>query len=152
MLELLINVLVMKNIGIINGPNLNLTGKRESNLYGTESFETLLTNLKNEFPDVEIHYYQSNLEGEVINCIQEWGYTFDGIILNAGGYTHTSVAIGDAVRAVTAPVIEVHLSNILAREDFRHISFIAPAAIGVIAGFGMDSYRMSVRFLLEKQD
>ncbi|MHC1707227.1 MAG: type II 3-dehydroquinate dehydratase [Bacteroidales bacterium] len=140
----------MKTIGIINGPNLNLTGKRETDLYGTESFEALLHDLKKEFPEVEIQYFQSNIEGELISCIQDWGYTLDAIILNAGGYTHTSVAIGDAVRAVSAPVIEVHLSNILAREEYRQVSYIAPAAIGIISGFGMDTYRMAFRFLLEK--
>ena len=142
----------MKCIAIINGPNLNLTGKREPHLYGSETFETLISDLTKEFPEVEINYFQSNIEGEIIDKLQEWGYTVDAVLLNAGGYTHTSIAIGDTVRAITAPVIEIHLSNILAREEYRQISFIAPSAIGTISGFGMDSYRMAFRFLLEKYD
>ena len=131
-------------IGIINGPNLNLLGKREQGIYGKVSFESFLDQLKEEFPDTEIRYYQSNVEGELINKLHEWGFTMDGIILNAGGYTHTSVALGDAVASIDAPVVEVHLSNILNREEFRHIDHIARACRGSVLGFGMDSYRLGL--------
>ncbi|MCX6234027.1 MAG: 3-dehydroquinate dehydratase [Bacteroidetes bacterium] len=131
-------------ICIIDGPNLNLTGVREKQIYGSESLEDYLQNLRKEYSDLIIDYYQSNIEGEIINKLHEAGFSCDGIILNAGGYTHTSVAIADAVRAVTAPVVEVHLSNIFAREDFRHKSLIGPYAVGIIAGFGMDSYRLAI--------
>ena len=129
---------------IINGPNLNLLGKREPLIYGSESFEDYLKKLKDEFPDANIDHYQSNVEGEIINKLHEAGFSYDGIILNAGGYTHTSVAIGDAVQAIDTPVIEVHISNIFAREDFRQISFIAPNAKGVISGFGLEVYRLAM--------
>ena len=131
-------------ICIINGPNLNLTGKREPDTYGSKGFDEFIPALQQEFPQVELIYFQSNVEGELINKIQEAGFEFDGIILNAGGYTHTSVAIGDAVKAIKAPVVEVHLSNVWAREEFRHTSFISGGAKGVIAGFGLDSYRMAL--------
>ncbi len=131
-------------IQIINGPNLNLLGKREIETYGSSGFEGYLGKLKAMFPQHDIHYFQSNIEGELVTKIQEAGFDFDGIVLNAGGYTHTSVAIGDAVRAVPAPVTEVHISNIFAREPFRHSSFIAPGAAGVIVGFGLDSYRLAI--------
>jgi 3-dehydroquinate dehydratase-2 len=134
---------IMK-IQIINGPNLNLLGKREPNIYGSSSFEQYLEELKSHYPNIEFAYYQSNVEGEIINKIQEAGFSFDGIILNAGAYTHTSVAIHDAIKAVTTPVIEVHISNVYAREEFRQRSLIAGACRGVIAGFGMDSYRLAV--------
>lgn len=137
-----------KKITIINGPNLNLTGIREKNLYGDKSFDDLLKNLSVEFTEVEITYFQSNVEGEIINKLHEVGFTTDGIILNAGGYTHTSVAIADAVKAINSPVVEVHMSNVWAREPFRHKSFISPFAVGVIAGFGMDSYRLALLSLL----
>ena len=129
---------------IINGPNLNLLGERESSIYGSQSFEDYLKKLRSEFVDIEIDYFQSNIEGEIIDAIQKVGFVYDGIILNAGGYTHTSVAIGDAVKAVPAPVIEVHISNIFAREDYRHISHISAGAKGCIIGFGLESYRLAV--------
>lgn len=131
-------------IQIINGPNLNLLGKREQDIYGDQSFEAYLDKLKPLFPQHEIHHFQSNIEGELVTKIQEAGIGFQGIVLNAGGYTHTSVAIGDAVLAIPAKVIEVHISNIFARETFRHTSFIAPGAAGIIAGFGLDSYRLAI--------
>ena len=129
---------------IINGPNLNLLGQREPLIYGSESFEDYLQKLKDEFPDANIDHYQSNVEGEIINKLHEAGFSYDGIILNAGGYTHTSVAIGDAVQAINSPVIEVHISNIYAREEFRHISYISPHARGVISGFGLEVYRLAL--------
>jgi 3-dehydroquinate dehydratase-2 len=135
---------------IINGPNLNLLGKREKEVYGDEKFETFLSKLKNEFSGVDIAYFQSNVEGELINMIHETGFTYDGIILNAGAYTHTSVAIRDAIAAITTGVIEVHLSNIFARESFRHESLIAPKCIGSISGLGMDSYRLALLFFSGK--
>ena len=131
-------------ICIINGPNLNLTGKREPETYGHVGFDIFVPQLRREFPQVELEYFQSNVEGELINKIQEAGFRCDGIILNAGAYTHTSVAIGDAIKAIKAPVIEVHMSNIWAREEFRHKSFISGAARGVIAGFGLSSYRLAL--------
>lgn len=133
-----------KKIAIINGPNLNLTGDREKDIYGSMTFEELLNDFNNQLKDVDITYYQSNVEGEIINKLQEVGYSVDGIILNPGGYTHTSVAIADAVRAIKSPVIEVHMSNIWSREPFRHQSFISPVVKGVIAGFGMESYRLAL--------
>jgi len=134
-------------IQIINGPNLNLLGKREKEFYGDISFEKYLKMLKDLFKDIEIVYYQSNIEGEIINKIHETGYSFDGIVLNAGGYTHTSVAIADAIAAVKAPVVEVHISNVFAREEFRHTSLIAPKCKGSISGFGLDSYRLAIESL-----
>ncbi|GHT05083.1 3-dehydroquinate dehydratase [Bacteroidia bacterium] len=134
---------IMK-IQIINGPNLNLLGVREPGVYGSASFEVYLETLKNRYPEIEFAYYQSNVEGEIINKIQETGFSFDGILLNAGAYTHTSVAIHDAIKAIKTPVIEVHISNVHAREEFRHQSLIARACKGVIAGFGLDSYRLAV--------
>lgn len=131
-------------IQIINGPNLNLLGVREPGVYGSASFEVYLETLKNRYPEIEFAYYQSNVEGEIINKIQETGFSFDGILLNAGAYTHTSVAIHDAIKAIKTPVIEVHISNVHAREEFRHQSLIARACKGVIAGFGLDSYRLAV--------
>ena len=136
---------------IINGPNLNLLGKREKEVYGDEKFETFLGHLKNEFKGIEIEYFQSNVEGELINTIHETGFSYDGIILNAGAYTHTSVAIRDAIAAVTTDVIEVHLSNIFARESFRHESLIASKCIGSISGFGMDSYRLALLYFSGKK-
>lgn len=138
-----------KKISIINGPNLNLTGVREKHIYGDKSFEFLLNSLIDEFPEVQIDYFQSNIEGEIITKIQNAGFNSDGIILNAGGYTHTSVAIADAVKAVSTPVVEVHMSNIWARESYRHTSFISPFVRGVIAGFGLDSYRLAMISLLD---
>ncbi len=129
---------------IINGPNLNLLGKREPSIYGEVSFEEYLEKLQNEFEDLQIEYFQSNVEGEIINKLHEIGFSYDGIILNAGGYTHTSVAIADAVKAIETTVVEVHISNILSREDFRHTSLIGPYAKGSIMGFGLDSYRLAI--------
>ena len=133
---------------IINGPNLNLLGVREKSIYGDQSFETYLEELRKRFPEIVIDYFQSNVEGEIINKLHEVGFSIDGIILNAGGYTHTSVAIADAVKAIKVPVVEVHISNILAREEYRHISFISPNAFGSIMGFGLDSYRLAIESLL----
>ena len=135
---------------IINGPNLNLLGKREKEIYGNEKFEIFLSNLKSEFNGIDIAYFQSNVEGELINKIHETGFTYDGIILNAGAYTHTSVAIRDAIAAVTTDVIEVHLSNVYARESFRHESLIAPKCIGSISGLGMESYRLALLYFSGK--
>ncbi|MEG1564328.1 MAG: type II 3-dehydroquinate dehydratase [Bacteroides sp.] len=134
-------------IQIINGPNINLLGKREPSIYGSVTFEDYLSDLRKKYTDVEIGYYQSNIEGELIDCIQRTGFEVDGIILNAGAYTHTSIALQDAIRAVTAPVIEVHISNVHSREVFRHISRIACACKGVICGFGLDSYRLALEAL-----
>jgi 3-dehydroquinate dehydratase-2 len=141
---------ILKRIIIINGPNLNLLGKRETSIYGGISFEEYLKELKNEFSDMEIEYYQSNVEGEIINKLHDTGFSYDGIILNAGGYTHTSVAIADAVKSIKTPVVEVHISNIFAREDYRHVSLIAPGAKGSIIGFGLDSYRLALLSYAEK--
>ena len=138
------------HIQIINGPNINLLGKREPSIYGSESFESYLEKLQKRYPEVTFSYYQSNVEGEMINKIHEVGFTYDGIILNAGAYTHTSIALQDALRAVNAPAIEVHISNVHTREEFRHKSMISCACVGVICGFGLDSYRLAVEALLEK--
>jgi 3-dehydroquinate dehydratase-2 len=135
-------------IAIINGPNLNLLGKREPEIYGSLNFEQYLEHLKGKFTTVEFHFFQSNIEGELINKIQEFGFDFDGIILNAAAYTHTSVGIGDAIKAVKTPVVEVHISNVWARESFRHTSYISGVAKGVIAGFGMMSYDLAVESFL----
>lgn len=135
-------------IAIINGPNLNLLGKREVDIYGNESFETYFEKLKAKFPDVEFSYFQSNIEGELINEIQRVGFSFDGIILNPGGYTHTSVAIGDAIAAIKTPLVEVHISNVFAREEFRKISHISSRAIGVISGLGMKGYELAVSYFV----
>ncbi len=134
-------------IQIINGPNLNLLGRREPSVYGSESFEDYLAVLQSAYPDVEIAYYQSNVEGELVNKLQEVGFSCDGIVLNAGAYTHTSVALHDCIRAIDVPVVEVHISNIYAREDFRHTSLISAACAGVVCGFGMDSYRLALEAL-----
>ena len=131
-------------IQIINGPNINLLGKREPSIYGSQSFESYLEKLKEYYPQVEFAYFQSNIEGKMINKIHEVGFDWDGIILNAGAYTHTSLALQDAIRAVKVPVIEVHISNVHAREEIRHKSMISCACKGVICGFGLDSYRLAV--------
>lgn len=136
---------------IINGPNLNLTGKREPDIYGTLTFEEYLKTLKSEFKDLRIDYFQSNIEGGIITKIQEIGFSYDGIILNAGAYTHTSIGIADAVSSVTTPVVEVHISNTFSRETFRHISYISPVAKGVIIGFGLDSYRLALLSLVNNR-
>ena len=129
---------------IINGPNLNLLGRREPGIYGNSDFESYLKRLVADFPEFEIEYFQSNIEGEIINEIHDKGFNYEGIILNAGGYTHTSVAIADAIKSVKTPVIEVHISNTMAREEFRHTSMIGPYVKGSIAGFGLDSYRLAL--------
>lgn len=133
---------------IINGPNLNLLGKREPEVYGSETFEDYFTLLKKKYTTVDLHYFQSNIEGELITKIQEAGFSFDGIILNAAAYTHTSIGIGDAVKAVTAPVVEVHISNTFSRETFRHQSYISPNTKGVIIGFGLASYDLAIKSFL----
>lgn len=138
-------------IQIINGPNLNLLGKREPETYGSQSFEDYFEQLKKRFPSVTFHYYQSNVEGELINKLHEVGFDFDGIILNAGAYTHTSVAIHDAIAAIKTPVIEVHISNVYAREEFRHKSLITSKCKGLITGFGMEGYAMAIQYLLNKK-
>ena len=137
------------NIQIINGPNLNLLGKREPGIYGQSAFEPFLETLRKQYPDVTIEYYQSNVEGFLIDHIQKVGFTTDGIILNAGAYTHTSVALHDCIRSVPCPVIEVHISNVHQREEFRHKSMISAACKGVIAGFGLDSYRLALEGLVK---
>jgi len=131
-------------IVIINGPNLNLLGQREPGVYGNESFETYFQTLVSRYQEIEFSYFQSNIEGEIINKLHEFGFSYDGIIINAGGYTHTSVAIGDAVKAIQTPVVEVHISNIHAREGFRNVTMISAGMKGIITGFGMDSYRLAV--------
>ncbi|MEA3504184.1 MAG: type II 3-dehydroquinate dehydratase [Bacteroidota bacterium] len=133
---------------IINGPNLNLLGKREKSHYGDISFDEYFEGLKSRNKSVNIEYFQSNVEGEIINKLHETGFDYDGIILNAGGYTHTSVAIGDAVRAIETPVVEVHISNIFSREKYRHESFIAPAAAGTISGFGINAYDLAIDYIV----
>ena len=136
-------------IQIINGPNINLLGKREPSIYGVLSFEDCLAELRAKYREVRIDYYQSNIEGELIDKIQQTGFEADGIILNAGAYTHTSIALQDAIRAVTSPVVEVHISNVHAREAFRHVSMISCACLGVICGFGLNSYRLALEALLD---
>ncbi len=137
-------------IAIINGPNLNLLGKRETDIYGNKPFEVYLDELKTKFPNVEFTYFQSNIEGELVNEIQRIGFEFDGIVLNPAAYTHTSVAIGDAVAAIKTPVIEVHISNVHAREDFRKLSHVSGKSVGSIFGLGMKGYELAIRFLIEK--
>lgn len=139
----------MKKIQIINGPNLNLLGKREPGVYGSRSFDDYLTELRKAYPDVQLDYYQSNHEGDLIDCIHACGFEADGIVINAGAYTHTSIALHDALRAVTSPAVEVHISNVHQREEFRHHSFISAACKGVICGFGLDSYRLAIEALLK---
>lgn len=134
---------------IINGPNLNLLGSREPGVYGTQRFETYLKKLRKQFPETEIEYFQSNVEGEIINALQNAGFISDGIILNAGGYTHTSVAIADAIKAIRTPVVEVHISNTYAREPFRHHSYMAANVTGIIIGFGLESYRLAIESFMK---
>ena len=138
-------------IAINNGPNLNLLGKREPEIYGAESFDLHLKLIREKFPQTKIHYFQSNVEGEIINELQRVGFEAEGIIFNPGGYTHTSVAIGDTVAAITSPVIEVHISNVFSREPFRHHSFVSPHALAVITGMGLLGYDLAVQYLLESQ-
>ena len=135
-------------IQIINGPNLNLLGKREPEVYGSTSFEDYFETLKSTFPELELHYYQSNVEGELVNKIQEVGFSYDAILLNAGGYTHTSVAISDAIAGVTTPTLEVHISNIYKREEFRHKSIISKSCVGMISGLGLKGYELGIRYFL----
>jgi 3-dehydroquinate dehydratase-2 len=133
---------------ILNGPNLNLLGQREPEVYGNQSFDSYFEELKLQFPLVQLDYYQSNVEGEIINKLQEVGFSYDGILLNAGAYTHTSVAISDCVKAISSPVIEVHISNTFSRETFRHQSYISPHAKGVVIGFGLKSYALAIQSFL----
>jgi 3-dehydroquinate dehydratase-2 len=135
---------------IINGPNLNLLGIREKSIYGSESFEDYLKELKKQYPDTELIYFQSNIEGELINKLHQEGFSADGIILNAGGYTHTSIALADAISAITSPVLEVHISNIYARESFRHHSYLSSRCKGVICGLGMEGYRLALEYFLQR--
>lgn len=142
--------MMMMKILILNGPNLNLQGRRDPGIYGAETFDYFLSELGECFPGVEFSCFQSNIEGELIDAVQQADGTYDGVVLNAGGYTHTSVALRDAVSAVTVPVVEVHISSILAREEFRHVSLLAPVVIGSIMGFGLLSYELGVRALLAR--
>ncbi len=134
----------------MNGPNLNLLGVREPGIYGSDSFESYLPKLRARYPEVELEYYQSNVEGEMINKLQEVGFTYDGVVLNAGAYTHTSIALHDCIRSLRCPVIEVHISNVHTREEFRHHSYLSPACKGGICGFGRDSYRLGVEALVNQ--
>ena len=137
-------------IQIINGPNLNLLGKREPSIYGSETFDQFFESLKQRFPDAQLHHYQSNVQGELVNKIQEVGFSFDGIIINAGAYTHTSIAIHDALGGIKTPAVEVHISNVYAREEFRHKSLITSKCIGMMTGFGMESYALALQYFLNK--
>ena len=137
-------------INIINGPNLNLIGKREPDIYGNESFNLYFDELKLKFPEIDLNYFQSNIEGEIIDQIHNVGFSSDGIILNAAAYSHTSIGIGDAIKSIDVPVIEVHISNTFSREDFRHKSYITPNSRGLILGFGLDSYRLAIESFLTK--
>lgn len=137
-----------KHILVLNGPNLNLLGKREPGIYGNDSMESAFTALQARFPEVTFDYYQSNVEGELINKLHEVGFSYDGIVFNAGAYTHTSVALHDAIKAIKTPVVEVHISNVYQRETYRHTSLITGACVGVIGGFGMDSYRLAIEAIL----
>lgn len=137
-------------IAIINGPNLNLLGKRETDIYGNQSFDDYLQTLKTKYPSADIHYYQSNVEGDLINELQRVGFDYDGIIFNPGGYTHTSVAIGDAIAAIKTPVVEVHISNVHAREDFRKLSHVSGKAAGSIFGLGLKGYELALEYFLSK--
>ena len=139
-------------ISIINGPNLNLLGTRETDVYGNKNFGTFYEGLKSHYPNIEFKYFQSNIEGEIIDYIQKEGFSSDGILLNAAAYTHTSVGIADAIKSIESPVIEIHISNTFSREDFRHKSFISPVAKGIIAGFGLDSYRLGVESIKALKD
>ena len=139
---------ILMNLVIVNGPNLNLLGKREPEIYGNQTFEDYFTVLKSKYPQINFSYFQSNIEGELIDKIQEYGFSSDGIILNAGAYTHTSIGIADAIKAISSPVIEVHISNTFSRESFRHQSYISPNAKGVIIGFGLKSYDLAIESFL----
>jgi len=135
---------------IINGPNLNLLGVREKSIYGENNMEDYLKVLRQKYPKIDLDYYQSNVEGELINKIHEVGFSYDGIVMNAGAYTHTSIAIADAIKGVNTPVVEVHISNVAKREDFRHKTYLGPVCLGTIAGFGLDSYRLGIEALINK--
>ncbi len=137
-------------IAIINGPNLNLLGTRETDIYGNQSFDLFLESLRKKYSNIEFHYFQSNIEGELVNEIQRVGFTYDGIIINPAAYTHTSVAIGDAIAAIKCPVIEVHISNIFGREEFRKLSHVSGKSVGVISGLGLKGYELGVEYFLEK--
>lgn len=139
-------------IQIVNGPNLNLLGKRETSIYGNQSFEEFLETLKKRFPAVALHYYQSNIEGEIVSKLHEAGFDFGGIILNAGAYTHTSVAIHDAIAGIKTPVIEVHISNVYGREEFRHKSLITSKCVGLLTGFGLEGYAMAISYLINRNN
>jgi 3-dehydroquinate dehydratase-2 len=145
------SILCSMRIQIINGPNLNLLGKRETSIYGNQSFEEFFETLKKRFPSMELHYYQSNVEGELINKIHEIGFSFDGIIINAGAYTHTSVAIHDALGGIKTPAVEVHISNVYTREEFRHKSLITSKCIGMMTGFGMEGYALALEFFKNRK-
>jgi 3-dehydroquinate dehydratase II len=147
----IIDYLSTMKIQIINGPNLNLLGKRETSVYGNASFEEVFSQLKERFANADLKYYQSNVEGEIINKLHETGFSFDGIVLNAGAYTHTSVAIHDAIAAIKSPVAEVHISNVYAREEFRHVSLITSKCVGLITGFGMEGYAMAIQYFLNSK-
>lgn len=134
---------------IINGPNLNLLGKRETSIYGTLSFEDFFENLKKNYPNISLSYFQSNIEGEIISKLQDVGFDYDGIVLNAGAYTHTSIGIGDAIKAIETPVVEVHISNTFSRETFRHQSYLSTNAKGIIIGFGLQSYKLAIESFLQ---
>lgn len=134
-------------IAIINGPNLNLLGKREPGIYGSTTFEEFLTSLQNKYSHIEINYFQSNIEGEIVNELQRVGFEYDGIVLNAGAYTHTSIAIGDAVAAISTPVVEVHISNVYAREEFRKFSYLGAKVVGSIVGLGLKGYELAIDYL-----
>ncbi|XCF05276.1 type II 3-dehydroquinate dehydratase [Tamlana crocina] len=138
----------MKKILIINGPNLNLLGKREPNIYGSLTFTEFFDTIKDKYQNVELSYYQSNIEGEIIDKLHEVGFSYDGVVLNAGAYTHTSIGIGDAIKGIETPVVEVHISNTFGREEFRHQSYISPNAKGVILGFGLQSYELAIQSFL----
>ncbi len=145
----LIKIRDVLKIAIINGPNLNLLGKREVEIYGSTSFEDYFNTLQTRFDNIDLSYYHSNIEGDLINKLHEIGFSYDGIVMNAGAYTHTSVAIADAIAGITTPVIEVHISNIFAREDYRHISFLGKHCKGSISGFGLDGYTMAIESFLK---
>jgi 3-dehydroquinate dehydratase II len=139
----------MKKIAIINGPNLNLLGTREPGIYGNQGFDSYMNELRGIFPQIELAYFQSNIEGELVNAIQKYGNGYDGIVINPAAYTHTSVAIGDAIVAIQAPVVEVHISNINAREEFRKISHVSAKAVGVISGLGLYGYKLAIEYLIK---
>jgi 3-dehydroquinate dehydratase-2 len=145
---LLLQTLQSMKILIINGANLNLLGRRQPEIYGRESFEDYLEALRARYPEHTLDYYQSNIEGEIVDALQRADGQYDGVVLNAGGYTHTSVVIRDAMAAISTPVVEVHISSILSREEFRHVSMLAPAAVGTVMGFGMESYRLAVEYFI----